>query len=118
MFLSAVRHRSGSNIHRVEVFSRPMQADKNKARPRNAKQGGRFESHDAVSVVDDLLAQAAEAKASDMHLEPTAKGLLIKFRLDGVLKTVETLPAVVAENVIARLKVLAGLLTYRSDFPQ
>jgi general secretion pathway protein E len=42
----------------------------------------------------------------------------VKFRLDGVLDTVEKLPRSLSENVIARLKVLGGLLTYRNDVPQ
>jgi type II secretory ATPase GspE/PulE/Tfp pilus assembly ATPase PilB-like protein len=53
-----------------------------------------------------------------VHFEPTGGGLVVKFRLDGVLKDVETLPGAVAENVVARLKVLGGLLTYRNDIPQ
>lgn len=75
-------------------------------------------THDAVSLVDDLLARAAEAGASDVHFEPTARQMLVRFRLDGVLNTVERLPGIVAENVVSRLKVLAGLLTYRNDVPQ
>ena len=75
-------------------------------------------AHDAVSVVNEFLAQAAESGASDVHFEPTGKGLLVKFRLDGVLNTVEELPNGLAENIVARLKVLAGLLTYRNDVPQ
>jgi general secretion pathway protein E len=73
---------------------------------------------DVVSLVDDLLIKAVECGASDIHFEPTNTELAIKFRLDGVLNTVETLPGAISENVIARLKVLGGLLTYRNDIPQ
>lgn len=75
-------------------------------------------AHDVVSLVDDLLKKALEAGASDVHFEPTASELVIKFRLDGVLDTVEKLPKQLSDNVIARLKVLGGLLTYRNDIPQ
>ena len=44
--------------------------------------------------------------------------LVVKFRLDGVLNVVESLPKSISDNVIARLKVLGGLLTYRNDLPQ
>jgi type II secretory ATPase GspE/PulE/Tfp pilus assembly ATPase PilB-like protein len=44
--------------------------------------------------------------------------MAVKFRLDGVLNTVEKLPGALSDNVIARLKVLGGLLTYRNDIPQ
>ena len=72
----------------------------------------------AVHLVDELLARATEHEASDIHFEPTGKGMVVKFRLDGVLNAVETLPSGLAENMVARLKVLAGLLTYRNDVPQ
>ena len=75
-------------------------------------------TYDAVAVVDDLLAQAARAAASDVHFEPTRQALIVRFRLDGVLAEVERLPAAVADNVVSRLKVMAGLLTYRNDIPQ
>ncbi len=74
--------------------------------------------YDVVAVVDDLLSRAALAGASDVHFEPTGKGLVIKYRLDGALSVVEKLPQTLAENVISRLKVLGGLLTYRNDIPQ
>jgi len=73
---------------------------------------------DVVSLVDDLLTKAVESRASDIHFEPTSAELAIKFRLDGVLSTIETLPGMISDNVIARLKVLGGLLTYRNDIPQ
>ena len=73
---------------------------------------------DAVGVVGSLLEEAVRAGASDIHFEPTAGGLVVRFRLDGTLKTVETLPKPVSDTVISRLKVLGGLLTYRNDIPQ
>jgi type II secretory ATPase GspE/PulE/Tfp pilus assembly ATPase PilB-like protein len=73
---------------------------------------------DVVSLVDDLLKKAVSSGASDVHFEPTESELLVKFRLDGVLNPIERVPRALSENVIARLKVLGGLLTYRSDIPQ
>jgi general secretion pathway protein E len=75
-------------------------------------------THNVVSVVDDLLKKAVESGASDVHFEPTTSGLVVQFRLDGVLSTVETLPKILSENIISRLKVLGELLTYRNDIPQ
>ena len=69
-------------------------------------------------LVDDILKKAIEFGASDIHFEPTSTELQIKYRLDGTLKMVEALPAAVRGNVIARLKVLGNLLTYRNDIPQ
>jgi len=75
-------------------------------------------AQDVVSLVDDLLKKAVDSAASDVHFEPTGSELLVKFRLDGVLGTIEKLPKSLSDNVIARLKVLGGLLTYRNDIPQ
>jgi general secretion pathway protein E len=72
----------------------------------------------AVEVVDLFLAEARRREASDIHLQPTAEGLDVRWRIDGVLQPSALLPASVAPNVVARLKVLADLLTYRNDVPQ
>jgi general secretion pathway protein E len=72
----------------------------------------------ATIAVDYLLAAAQETQASDVHLLPTPEGLDARWRIDGVLQPLATLPGKLAANVIARLKVLAGLLTYRTDSPQ
>ncbi len=76
------------------------------------------EAQDVVAIVDELLQRAVVSGASDVHFEPTGADLKVKYRLDGVLSPVESLPAAVADNVVARLKVLGGLLTYRNDIPQ
>jgi type II secretory ATPase GspE/PulE/Tfp pilus assembly ATPase PilB-like protein len=68
--------------------------------------------------VDALLGEAVRRSASDVHLEPTHRALEVKYRLDGVLQPIASLPRELAPNVVARLKVLAELLTYRLDIPQ
>ena len=73
---------------------------------------------DVVSLVEAILSQAVTSRATDIHFEPTAEGLVIKYRLDGLLVIMETLPKAVSDNCVARLKVLGGLLTYRNDIPQ
>ena len=72
----------------------------------------------ASRFVELVLAAARERAASDLHLQPTGEGLELRWRVDGVLVPLGTYPAGAAANVIARLKVLSGLLTYRSDVPQ
>ncbi|MFI5457916.1 MAG: GspE/PulE family protein [Isosphaerales bacterium] len=72
----------------------------------------------ATEVVERSLAAAQAAGASDVHFLPGADGLQLTWRLDGVLQPVALLPAKVAPNIVARLKVLAELLTYRTDVPQ
>jgi len=72
----------------------------------------------ATDFVDALLDAAAGVHASDVHLQPTATGLDVRWRLDGVLQPVGVFPPGEAADVVSRLKVLAELLTYRTDVPQ
>ncbi len=72
----------------------------------------------ASCVVDRLLAAGRAAGASDLHLQATPQGLEAKLRIDGVLHDLALVPKALAANVIARLKVQAELLTYRTDTPQ
>jgi general secretion pathway protein E len=72
----------------------------------------------ATEVVERVLAEARKAGASDVHFQPDADGLELRWRVDGVLQPVGRLSVKVAPNVVARLKVLAELLTYRNDVPQ
>ena len=71
----------------------------------------------AVQVVDAVISQSQQVGASDVHLVPTVDGLRMSWRLDGVLHPVTTF-AECGANIVARLKVLAELLTYRTEVPQ
>lgn len=77
-----------------------------------------FSPRHAVDLVALMLEEARAAGASDVHLTPTAGGLDARWRVDGVLQPAGMLPKSVTPNVVARLKVLANLLTYRNDVPQ
>ncbi len=72
----------------------------------------------ATSFVDLLLAAARAAKASDVHLQPARDGLDVRWRLDGVLQQVGLFARGESADVVSRLKVLAELLTYRTEVPQ
>jgi type II secretory ATPase GspE/PulE/Tfp pilus assembly ATPase PilB-like protein len=72
----------------------------------------------ATDFVNWVLVTARDAGASDVHVDPDADGVDVRWRLDGVLQRLGSLPKEVGPNVIARLKVLAGLLTYETALPQ
>jgi general secretion pathway protein E len=72
----------------------------------------------ATDVVEAVLDFAATVGTSDVHVQPARDGLEIRYRRHGVLQLLDTVPMGVNASVIARLKVLSGLLTYRSDVPQ
>jgi general secretion pathway protein E len=72
----------------------------------------------ATAFVDLLLDAASNVHASDVHLQPIQDGLDVRWRLDGVLQSVGVFPRGEAADVVSRMKVLAELLTYRTDVPQ
>ncbi len=72
----------------------------------------------AASFVDAVLIAAYQLAVSDVHLRPTAEGLEIAARIDGVLQPWGMFPSGEVSDVIARLKIIADLLTYRTDAPQ
>src|SRR5206468_8840616 len=67
---------------------------------------------------DHVVNSANKSKASDVHVEPMEKGVLIRHRLDGLLKEVMDLPKWVHEGLIARLKILAGMDIAEKRLPQ
>lgn len=71
-----------------------------------------------TKVVDRILAAAQDSFASDVHLLPSSLGLEVLFRIDGAVQPIAAFPANIAANIVARLKVRAELLTYRTDLPQ
>lgn len=72
-----------------------------------------------VRLVNSTLYDAHKTGASDIHLENGAHGLVIKYRVDGVLATIRQLPDIaVAEQVVSRLKVMAELDIGEKRIPQ
>jgi general secretion pathway protein E len=73
----------------------------------------------AVKLVNSTLYDALKAGASDIHLESTAGGLAVKYRVDGVLDHAASVGGVeLAEHIISRLKVLAELDIAERRVPQ
>ncbi|MCW5935908.1 MAG: type II/IV secretion system protein [Fimbriimonadaceae bacterium] len=72
----------------------------------------------AVGIVDNIMMQALESKTSDIHLQPERDQLKIRFRQDGVLTETGFLPPEQAANVLARLKLAAGMRIDETREPQ
>ena len=68
--------------------------------------------------VDRLLEMAKATGISDLHLQPSASGIDIRIRHDGVLRQLGDFADGEVASIASRLKVLSNLLTYRSDVPQ
>ena len=82
---------------------------------------GAREGSDAAPIIDlvDLVVNSAiTSRASDVHIEPSEKGVLIRHRLDGILKEVMDLPKWVHEGLVARMKIMAGMDIAEKRLPQ
>lgn len=71
-----------------------------------------------VKLVNLLLIEALQARASDVHLESHPSGLQVKYRVDGVLQDAPSPPAGLAQAVISRLKIMADLDISERRLPQ
>ena len=71
-----------------------------------------------VKLVNSIIAQSVDDGASDIHFEPQAKDLVVRFRIDGVLHEIMTIPRRMQSGVISRLKIMAELDIAERRVPQ
>jgi general secretion pathway protein E len=71
-----------------------------------------------VRAVNDLLEKAIELRASDIHIEPFLAGLVVRMRIDGMLRQVATPTGVLPQAVISRIKIVASLNIAERRLPQ
>jgi general secretion pathway protein E len=62
-----------------------------------------------VNLLNTLIARALRQGASDLHLEPQGGPARVRYRIDGVLHEVDTIPATMVLPIVTRLKILAGM---------
>ncbi|MEK7108770.1 MAG: ATPase, T2SS/T4P/T4SS family [Patescibacteria group bacterium] len=71
-----------------------------------------------VKIVDTLIRHAILEQASDIHIEPEEKDVVVRYRIDGILHDAMTLPKQVAPGVVARIKVISNLKLDEHRLPQ
>lgn len=71
-----------------------------------------------VRIVNALLTHALLQGASDIHIEPQEQNVVVRYRIDGILHDVMTLPKDAAPAIVARIKVLANLKLDEKRLPQ
>ncbi len=71
-----------------------------------------------IKIVDTLLKHAILERASDIHIEPLEKEVLVRYRIDGILRERMVLPKQVAPGIVARVKVLSNLKLDEHRLPQ
>jgi general secretion pathway protein E len=71
-----------------------------------------------VRALDELLRLSVEQRATDLHIEPFESTLLVRLRVDGLLKAVPAPPISMAKALVSRLKIMAGLNITERRLPQ
>ncbi|SDI92502.1 GspE/PulE family protein [Salimicrobium halophilum] len=76
------------------------------------------DSAPAIKTVDQLLQAGVQLKASDIHVDPQEGKVLVRYRIDGMLRTERSLPKRIQNSLIARVKIMANLNITENRLPQ
>ncbi|MEG0757002.1 MAG: GspE/PulE family protein, partial [Raoultibacter sp.] len=76
------------------------------------------QSAPTIRLVNSIIERAATERASDIHLEPREDNVHVRMRIDGVLRTILTVPKELQQSVIARLKIMGSMNTSERRIPQ
>lgn len=76
------------------------------------------QAFDQTRRINALISVALQHRASDIHLEPTPKGLRVRYRIDGILRDIKTLPLEISRKIIVALKVMSNMDIADSRRPQ
>ena len=105
----ALNYKTGGDIEKeVSHIAMTLEAEAKKTRV----QGGNADlaaDSPIARTVDMLVIQAANDKASDVHIEPQEDRLRIRYRIDGILHDVMSLPLDVHPPLVSRMKIMAGM---------
>lgn len=71
-----------------------------------------------VRIVDTLIRHAILQNASDIHVEPEEKDVIVRYRIDGILHEAMTLPRQITQGLVARIKVMSNLKLDEHRLPQ
>jgi len=71
-----------------------------------------------IRLVQRIITDAVSRRASDIHLEAEESALKVRFRVDGLLQTAETVPAALRDAMISRIKIMANLNIAERRLPQ
>jgi len=71
-----------------------------------------------IQLVNMLIVQGVKDRASDIHIEPNENGILVRFRIDGMLYDIRTLPNKIKSAIISRIKILAKMDIAERRLPQ
>lgn len=77
-----------------------------------------FETVSVVDIVQEIILDAIDKKASDIHFDPSPEGLIVRIRIDGELRDYTLIPNELKKNVITRIKIISGMNITENRLPQ
>lgn len=77
-----------------------------------------FAKMPVVNAVNTILLNGVSMGASDIHFDPTDNGIIVRYRIDGILNSYYTLPKDIKQNITTRIKIMAGMNITETRLPQ
>jgi len=99
----------------VEQIMQNLQARETETAPEAAPEE---EDSPVVKTVNQIILSAVQLGASDIHIDPQEDSLRIRYRVDGVMRTEQTLPPHMQGVIVARVKIMANLNVAERRLPQ
>ncbi|TAN58526.1 type II/IV secretion system protein [Patescibacteria group bacterium] len=122
--ITPTNFKSALKFYRVDIsseFNKIIQENIEKAAGESGGVATReqlAESIPVIAIFDTILKYAAASNASDIHIEPEPKQVLVRYRIDGILRDIIDLPVAVASALIARIKVMSRMAIDEHSKPQ
>jgi protein transport protein HofB len=116
LLLEALRF---ADQRQIEVEEWPQaRLEQQRAITPRAEESAGMPAASVAALIDRVLLHAFQRRASDIHIEPCARGMQVRLRIDGVLQPLQTFSAAQQAPLIARLKILANLDIAERRLPQ
>lgn len=109
---------SGLQAEVKELVESSEELETVKEKEEKVSQSEVTETSPAAKIVASLLKRAVRERASDIHIEPSEEDVKVRFRVDGLLKPVLTLPKEIQAAVTSRVKILSSLKIDETRLPQ
>ena len=100
------------------IYNDIIQNNNSNTLPTNFMKTFDYENVAITDIVNNIIVDSINNKASDIHFNPTEDGIVIRIRIDGELRNYALVPGNVKKNMITRIKILAGMNITESRIPQ
>ena len=101
-----------------DVITTNQDQSNNNTNPETFMKTFDYENVAITDIVNIVIVDSIDKKASDIHFNPTEDGIIIRIRIDGELRNYAKVPIYVKKNMITRVKILAGMNITESRVPQ